>query len=161
LSSEEQNQNTDSNKQHDTTYYERKKNIISGIDNSHLALGVAGLALGLGIVIAIPTAREVWANFTQRIQQQNPDAQQQLPNGNGNVEPYIAPTEPVQPVPVQQPAIVQPQPVQEEKQEQENEEDEDGLFHEKELRRRQKLMGRRPTGSRYESPFGKDIGGLG
>ena len=43
-----------------------------------------------------------------------------------------------------------------------SEDNDDGLFHEQELRKRQKLMGmRRARGSKYDSPFGADIGGLG
>jgi hypothetical protein len=157
LSSEEQSQNQDSNK--DQTYYARKKNWISGVDNDTVNLLLGGAALVVGTIAAYPVAKNIWDNFTQRVQQQNG---QQQPVQNG--EAYIPPTEPLPP-PVQQPVppVQQPQeivPQAEEKKEVEENED-DGLFHETELRRRQKLMGRRPSGSRYESPFGKDIGGLG
>jgi hypothetical protein len=165
LSSEEQSQNQDSNK--DQTYYARKKNWISGVDNDTVNLLLGGAALVVGTIAAYPVAKNIWDNFTQRVQQQqaNGQQQQQLPNG----EAYIPPTEPLPPPavpPVQQPANIVPQTDQSTEQtgqsnDQKEDNEDDGLFHETELRRRQKLMGRRPSGSRYESPFGKDIGGLG
>jgi len=158
LSSEEQNTNNNQDSNKDQTYYARKKNWISGIDNDTINLILGGAALVVGTVAAYPVAKNIWENFTQRVQQQNGQQQQQLPNG----EAYIPPTTPTEPI-VTPPIVQQPPPPgapqQEIIPETEEEKEEDGLFHEAELRRKQKLMGRRNT--RYESPFGKDIGGLG
>ena len=137
-------------------YYERKKNIISGIDNGHLGVGLGITALAVGVFASIPLIKDAWERFVNR-----PPPPPQI-QGPPIVEPeqYIEPTPPLPPVPnnnghAQQEQQEAPQPQQEKQ-----EEEPDGLFHEAELRRKQKLMGQRPRGNRYESPFGKDIGGL-
>ena len=145
-------------------YYQRKKNWISGVDNDMvLGLGVAA-ATTIASIAAFPMIKDAWERFVNRPPQ--PPAVV-APNVE---EQYIPPTPPLPPVPNGhgQPAAAAaattttteeqtpPPPVVEEK----KEEEEDGLFHETELRRRQKLMGQKQRGSRYDSPFGKDIGGL-
>ena len=164
--SSQSNQNQDNSTQ-PNTYYSRKKNWVSGVDNDTI-LGAGVIAAGLvSAVAAYPVLRDFWNNFTQRIQQQqngqpiNSPGQNQPPYNPYNDERYIPPTEPQQQQQiVPEPAPVQ-EPVKEEEKQEQQQQDEDGLFHEKELKRRQQLMGRKPTGSKYESPFGRDIGGLG
>lgn len=149
MSSEESSQPQE-NKQQEPTYYARKKNWISGVDNDTVlgaGLGVIGI---ISAVAAYPVVRDIYNNFVLKIQQQQ-GLQQQLPNG----EQYIPPTPPAPEPVVEQP----PPPPVEEAPPQEEVQEEDGLFHENELRRKQKMLGKRQT--RYESPFGKDIGGLG
>lgn len=149
----------------DNTYYARKKNWIGGVDNDTV-LGVGiGLVGTLAAVAAYPIFKNIWENYMTRLQYSQQLAQQQL-QGQGQ-ENYIAPTEAQngqvqQQQQVQQPTTTVEQPtVEQQGQEQEGEEDEDGVFYEKELKRRQKVMGMKKRGSKYESPFGRDIGGLG
>ncbi len=147
------------NQQSPDTYYQRKKNWIGGIDNDTLlGLGVAA-AIGIGGIAAYPMLRQAWDNFTQRVQQQNQYVNPYQPPNNQ--EAYIPPTEPVEQVPPPPPPVVT-EPVEEEKTEEKKQEEEnDGVWYEQELKRKQKLMNRKPTGSKYDSPFGRDIGGLG
>jgi len=165
LSSEETNQNNNQDSKPNDTYYARKKNWISGVDNDTVNFVLGSAALIVGGIAAYPVAKNIWENFTQRVQQQQ--AQQQ-PITNG--EAYIPPTGPTEALPQpQQPLlptqeVKNPIPTIEEQQQAEGnnkEDNEDGVFYENELRRRQKLMGKRPQGRKYESPFGADIGGLG
>lgn len=156
MSSEETQQNNNQDSKPNDTYYARKKNWISGVDNDTVNLLLGGAALVIGTVAAYPVAKNIWENFTQRVQQQQA-AQQPIQNGNG--EAYIPPTEPLPPP--SQPIVPEQPPAPEPAQQEEAPVDEDGLFHEQELRRKQKLMSKRPQGRKYESPFGADIGGLG
>jgi hypothetical protein len=142
-----------------STYYARKKNFFSGIDNDHVNLGIALLGLAVGSIALYPTAKQFLENLNKSQQNQ----QQQLPPPPPAVEePYIPPTAPQLPAAnghadAQQPIEEQaPQPQEQPQKEGED----DGVFYEQELRRRQKLMGQKAKGSRYDSPFGKDIGGL-
>lgn len=167
MSSEEQNKAEEKPSQiQQETYYQRKKNWIGGIDNDTLLLLGVASAIGLGAIAATPIIRDFWTSFTSRMQNQQPQLQQ----------PYIPPTAPTpaitnghgneqnQQIPVEQPIepTIKPQePAPQQPRIEEIDEDDDGVFYEKELKRKQQLMGRRPTGSKYESPFGKDIGGLG
>lgn len=169
MSSSEDKQSNNNNseekpQQNQETYYQRKKNWIGGIDNDAVNLFLAGAALVVGSIALYPTAKDIWNNLTNRYnQQQYPPA---ITNGHNNVlpppnEPYIPPTEPVQPAVPEQPQPIeqqQQQPAQqEETKEVEEEEDVDGRFYEAEKRRLQK----RQQQGKYESPFGKHIGGLG
>ena len=133
------------------TYYQRKKNWIGGIDNDNVTLFFSLLGVGLGAVAAYPLAKDIWTNLTQRMQQQ-----QYPPNG----EVYIPPTEPLPQPPVVEQPVVQPEPQQPVvEQEQQPAEEEDGRFYQKEMQRNAKAMGRKQA--KYDSPFGRDIGGLG
>lgn len=132
-------------------YYQRKKNWISGVDNDMvLGLGVAA-ATTIASIAAFPMIKDAWERFVNR-----PPPPPVVPLE----EPYIPPTQPLPP-----PANGHAQPTEEQTppppvvEEPPKEEEVDGLFHETELRRKQKMMGQRPR-NRYESPFGKDIGGL-
>lgn len=154
------------------TYYSRKKNWIGGVDNDTV-LGVGiGIIGALASVAAYPIFKNIWENFTTRLQQQQYYAQQQQLAQEG----YIPPTEaqningqpvyqnqPTLPQQQQQPAATAAAPQQNEQQQEEEavDDDDDGVFYEKELKRRQKVMGMKRKGSKYESPFGRDIGGLG
>lgn len=144
------------------TYYQRKKNIFPGLDNEHLNFGLAAAGFILGAIAVFPMAKDFVTNFMARGQQLQ---QQQLPAPplppGAMEESYIPPTTPQNMNGHSQQQ--QQQPVEEQQKEEEQkgiEEEEDGLFHEQELRRRQKLLGQRARGSKYDSPFGKDIGGL-
>jgi type IV secretory pathway VirB10-like protein len=162
LSSTSSEQNKDSQPQtqpESNTYYSRKKNYFSGIDNDHVNLFVGLLGVAIGSIALYPTAKQFIENLTNK----NPNQQQQLPPPPPAVEePYIPPTAPQLPAAnghadAQQPIEEQaPQPQEQPQKEGED----DGVFYEQELRRRQKLMGQKAKGSRYDSPFGKDIGGL-
>lgn len=162
MSSEE---NTNTNQQEKPeTYYQRKKNIIPGLDNEHLNFGLAAASFILGAIAVFPMARDFFTNFMAKGQQLQ---QQQLPPPPLPLEePYIPPTPPSQQQNMnghsQQPQPVQPteQSTEQSVQSTEQNNEEDGLFHEQELRRRQKLLGQKARGSKYDSPFGKDIGGL-
>ena len=137
--------------QPDTSYYERKKNIISGIDNGHLGVGLGLTALAVGVFASMPMIKDAWEKFVNRPPPPPVVAPQPA------IEEYIPPTPPLpQPNGHATEQETPPPPVVEPP----KEEEEDGLFHETELRRRQKLMGQKQRGSRYDSPFGKDIGGL-
>lgn len=154
------NSNSEPNKEtpekQDNTYYQRKKNWISGVDNDLVVGAIATTALGVGIFAALPTLKDIWNNYVTRTQQMNaapPPPQLQQPI----VEepPYIPPTPPENipppaPVQVEQPTEEQPQ---------EKEDVEVNVFYDEELKNRHKMLGKRPP-SKYESPFGKDIGGL-
>jgi hypothetical protein len=164
-SSEEQNKPEEKPQQQQETYYQRKKNWIGGIDNDNVTLFISLLGLGLGAVAAYPVARDIWNGLTQRYNNQQYPPLPQMMNGNGyqqqqlpNGEAYIPPTEPVPPQP-QQPVQPIEQNVQPTEQPQE-EETVDGRFYEDEMRKKAKMMGKRDR-VKYESPFGKDIGGLG
>ena len=165
--SEEQNKSEEKPQQQQETYYQRKKNWIGGIDNDNVTLFISLLGLGLGAVAAYPVARDIWNGLTQRYNNQqypppqmmngNGYQQQQLPNG----EAYIPPTEALPPQ--QQPAPVAPEqsePVAIKEIPEEEEEVQDGRFYEDEMRKKARMMGKRDR-VKYESPFGKDIGGLG
>lgn len=164
MSSEEQNNQNQDNKSEPQTYYARKKNWISGVDNDTvLGAGVA-LATAIAGIAAYPVVKNIVDNFMTRLNQnQQPNGEQYIPptepavyNGNGQPQQQQQQQLPIPP-PQQQEPVEQQQP-----QEETNEDNEDGLFHEQELRKRQKLMGmRRARGSKYDSPFGADIGGLG
>jgi hypothetical protein len=174
LSSEEQNKEQQQEKpqqsQQQDNYYQRKKNWVGGIDNDNL-LGLGLLLVGgIAAVAAYPAARDFWNNFMSRYngQQYNPPPV----NGNGyptNGEAYIPPTEALpqqqqQPLPIiqeQQREQANPQKLTvEEQQQAEETTDVDGRFYEDEMRKKAKMMGKRDR-VKYESPFGKDIGGLG
>ena len=167
MSSENSNKDSNTNPQptpapqpstdtNNNNYYQRKKNWISGVDNDMvLGLGVAA-ATTIASIAAFPMIKDMWERFVNRAPQQiapplPPPVQGEEvipptpPNGHADVVPP-------QPAPVEQPPVEQPAPPQ-------PEEEPDGLFHEAELRRKQKMMGQRPR-NRYDSPFGKDIGGL-
>lgn len=191
MSSEEQQQQQPDNRppqqqqpyQQNETYYQRKKNWIGGIDNDSILGGGLAIVGLISAIAAYPVVRDLWNNFTLRMQQQQAIMNQQQnpylvgPNGqpavlpNNNGEQYIPPTPPnangIQGTPpiVETPQQQQQQqPVQEEEEQQpqqEGESDDDELFHEQELKKKQRLMGMKARGRKYESPFGAHIGGLG
>ena len=121
-----------------------------------LGLGVAA-ATTIASIAAFPMIKDAWERFVNRPPPPpvvNPQLEEQ----------YIAPTPPLPPaVPNNGHANggqeTPPPPQVEEPPQQQKEEEVDGLFHEAELRRKQKLMGQRPR-DKYQSPFGKDVGGL-
>ena len=137
-------------------YYQRKKNWISGWDNDTvLGLGVAA-ATTIASIAAFPIIKNAWENFVNR-----PPQLPANPPPPPPVEEIIPPTPPTAPVPNGHSGQSTDQSTEQTGQSNDQkQEEEDGLFHDSELRRRQKLMGQRPKGSRYDSPFGKDIGGL-
>jgi hypothetical protein len=154
LSSENKDSNTNPptvQQPTDNSYYQRKKNWISGVDNDMvLGLGVAA-ATTIASIAAFPMIKDAWEKFVNRPPPPPVVAPQPA------IEEYIPPTPPLpQPNGHATEQETPPPPVVEPP----KEEEEDGLFHETELRRRQKLMGQKQRGSRYDSPFGKDIGGL-
>lgn len=155
------NSNSEPNKEtpekQDNTYYQRKKNWISGVDNDLVVGAIATTALGVGIFAALPTLKDIWNNYVTRMQTAPPPPPPPLPQQQIE-EPYIPPTPPennnIPPAPVQTEQQEQEQPPQEEK-----EDVEVNVFYDEELKNRHKMLGKRPP-SKYESPFGKDIGGL-
>ena len=148
--------NSQNNSNQPDTYYQRKKNLISGFDNDQLNFGLSLLGIAIGSIAAIPIAKNIWEYFVNRPPVQLPPNPPLPPPIE---EPIIPPTPPVSNG--QQNTVVNGgvQPNEQPKEEPKVEEEDDGLFHDSELRRRQKLMGQRPR-TRYDSPFGKDIGGL-
>lgn len=175
-SNEEPQQEKQDNNSSPSTYYARKKNWVGGIDNDTLlGLGIGAVGI-VSAVAAYPVVKGIVDNFMSRFQQQQQQfpqnyypngqpmpiqPQQQLPNG----ETYIAPTEPnanqpIQPQQQQQEIPVVEQPQQQEEQKGDENQDDDGVFYEQELKRRQKLMGQKARGRKYESPFGADVGGI-
>ena len=147
-------QSTPAPAQNTDNYYQRQKKWISGVDNDMvLGVGVA-VATTIASIAAFPMIKDAWERFVNR-----PPAPPAI--APPTVEEYIPPTQPNgHAAPQEQQPVEEtppPPPVVEPPKE---EEEPDGLFHEAELRRKQKMMGQRPRGNRYESPFGKDIGGL-
>lgn len=129
--------------------YKRQKNIISGIDNGHLALGVAGVALAVAGALAFPHIKEWVGNITNKNQQIPP------PPPPIEEQPYIPPTPPLPPT---TPEPVQQQPVTEQppQQEQQQEDEIPDTFYDDELKKRRQLItGRKHL--KYDSQFGAGI----
>lgn len=151
------------------TYYERRKNLISGVDNSHLAIGIAGVGALAGFTALlfpeqIQRLKENIASLFQKKQPELPPPPAVQPEYQE--EQYIPPTPPQNmQQPQQQQQVIPPQnqqveePVQEEQQQQEQqEEQEPEMFYDDELQRREKrLLGKNRRMDKYDSPFGAGI----
>jgi hypothetical protein len=75
--------NRDREESKDSSTYVRKKNLISGIDNDHL---IIGLLAGLGMVTAAPYIKQLIDNFMKNLPQQQ--LLPQPPNGGGQPQVY-------------------------------------------------------------------------
>lgn len=134
--------------------YKRQKNIISGIDNGHLALVVGGIGAILGGIAVYPQLKEFVGNIMNKNNQQIPP-----PPSPPLEEPYIPPTPPLppNPEPVQQqpPIPTEQQQPQEQPNQGEDNEIPDTFYDDELKKRRQLITGKRHL--KYDSQFGAGI----
>lgn len=178
MSSTEDNQNQNQNNNQDSpSYYQRKKNWISGVDNDNVlaALGITATVIG-GIALFFPDqVKKVRdsvvgifnRNGMQQQQQENTiinGAQNQLPNTQG----YYYPPQ-VQPEygnqPIEQPQQIEEpnNPMQEQQQQQQDEQEQEyepEMFYDDELQKRSKII-KGKSKDKYDSPFGAKVSNSG
>lgn len=164
--------NNPNSNENQPTYYERRKNLISGVDNSHLAIGIASFGALAGFTALlfpeqIQRLKENISNLFQKKQPELPPPPVVQPEYQE--EPYIPPTPPqnmhqqqvIQPQqPNQQQQIIEEAVQQEEQtqQQQQEEEQEPEMFYDDELQKRERrLLGKNRRMDKYDSPFGAGI----
>lgn len=142
------------------TYYERRKNLISGVDNSHLAIGIASFGALAGFTALlfpeqIQRLKENVVSLFQKKPAELPAPPAVQPEYQYQEEPYIPPTPQQNHQVIPQQQTVE-EPVHEEKQQEEEQEPE--IFYDDELAKREKrLFGKNRRIDKYDSPFGAGI----